>query len=601
MSPEPEPVVQMANITKTFPGGVIANHDVSLSVWEGTIHAVIGENGAGKSTLMNVLFGRYQPDSGRIRIRGQDVKIDSPAKAIALGIGMVTQHTTMIPALTALDNIILGAEPRSAGVIDRTEALRRVGELAGSLGIEVDWNARAGTLSVAGLQKAEIVKALYRGARILILDEPTATLAPQEADSLFALLHSLADSGADGADALHLLVDSGAGGADALHLPVDSGAGGASALQKRKGSGVTAIMVTHKLREVMAHSSQVTVLRGGKTSGERITSETYPDDLLALMLGHKTATPGTRLARETSEDSPRAEAWERGPNSEMLSATVRDGERDGARFVQLGGEDVGARPMSAGTAPPTLEVRGVRALNDRGAPAVNGVSLDVRPGEIVGVAGVDGSGQTELAEAIVGLRSITGGGVWFNGEEITRLSVAARMRKGMAYVPEDRQRDGLVLDYTIAENMILGRQREPTCCGGRTLDLRCMTVKGENAVREHRIRARGGDTVVRYLSGGNQQKVVLARALDGQPKLLVAMQPTRGLDVEATRFVYDTLRKALLGGMGILLFSLDLDELFEMSTRIAVIYNGTLAGIVPKREGTPEGIGKLMVSGSDLS
>jgi simple sugar transport system ATP-binding protein len=257
--------------------------------------------------------------------------------------------------------------------------------------------------------------------------------------------------------------------------------------------------------------------------------------------------------------------------------------------------------MHLSSNPPTLEVRGVRALNDRGALAVQSVSLDVRPGEVVGVAGVDGSGQTELAEAIVGLRHIAGGGVWLDGEEITRLSAAARMKRGMAYVPEDRQRDGLVLDFSIAENMILGRQREPTCCGGRTLDLRCMAVKGEMAVREHRIRAGGGDVIARTLSGGNQQKVVLARALDGQPRLLVAMQPTRGLDVEATRFVYDTLRKALLGGMGILLFSLDLDELFEISTRIAVMYNGTLAGIVPRREATPDGIGKLMVSGSGPS
>jgi len=541
MSSDSTPIVQMAHITKTFPGGVVANDDVSLTVWEGTIHAVIGENGAGKSTLMNILYGRYPPDRGRIRLRGQDVRMESPAQAIALGLGMVTQHTTLIPALTALDNVILGAEPTTLGVLDRARAAERVAELAARLSVQVDWNARAETLSVAALQKAEIIKALYRGAQILILDEPTATLAPQEADSLFALLHGLT------------------------------------------GGGATVIFITHKLREVLAHSSHVTVLRGGKTVGERRTAQTYAEDLLALMLGFRTAHPGVPLARgEEVEEITHPAPWERGPESEMLdNARVSD-------RAQYPTPDT-RHPM------PALELRDVRVLNDRRAPAVRGFTLAVAPGEAVGVAGVDGSGQRELAEAVVGLRPLAAGSVWLAGEEISRLPVAARLQRGLAYIPEDRQREGLILDFTLAENLLLGRQRDRKFGGGTVLDPDRAARYGEAVVQDYRIRAPGADVLARTLSGGNQQKALIARALSGGPRLLVAMQPTRGLDVEATRFVYKTLRDAQAQGLALLLFSLDLDEIFELSDRIAVMYNGALAGIVPRAEATPEGIGRLMV------
>jgi general nucleoside transport system ATP-binding protein len=520
-SPTP-PIIQMANITKQFPGGVLANDDVSLSVAEGTLHAVIGENGAGKSTLMSILFGRIQLDSGRILLRGEDVKIESPAKAISLGLGMVTQHTTLIPALSVLENIILGNEPGS--VIDRRTAISKVTGIAEQLGIDVDWQASAGSLSVAAQQKVEIIKALTRGARILILDEPTATLAPQEAKALFDLLHSLADS------------------------------------------GTTILFITHKLSEVLAHSLRVTVLRGGRTVGERDTTETYSEELLAMMIGQRAACPSVPLGGEAPSLSglPTPPYQLRPSNSPLV---------------------------------PTLQVKNITVLNDRRAQALRAVSLEVFPGEIVGVAGVDGSGQRELAEAIVGLRAVRSGAILLDGADISGASVAGRMRKGISYIPEDRRREGLILDFTIAENLLLGRQRDKGFGGGVILSKELGAQGGDLAVHDHRIRAAGGNVPARTLSGGNQQKVVIARALQGKPRLLVAMQPTRGLDVEAARFVYETLRSAQEEGLAILLFSLDLDEIMEISDRIAVMYNGGIAGALDRKDATVDDIGRLMVGG----
>jgi general nucleoside transport system ATP-binding protein len=526
-SPSP-PIIQMANISKRFPGGVVANDDVSLSVAEGTLHAVIGENGAGKSTLMNILYGRIQPDAGRIRMRGEDVKVDSPAKAIALGLGMVTQHTTLIPALSVLENVILGNEPGAAGIIDRKSAVASATKLADDLGVHVDWRAPAGLLSVPAQQKVEIIKALSRGTRILILDEPTATLAPQEAAALFGILHGLADS------------------------------------------GTTVIFITHKLSEVMAHSSRVTVLRGGRSVGERATADTYPEELLAMMIGQRAAGPGVPLQGDILADETQPSSTE----------------------VPL--PPYAVKPSDLPPVP-TLEVRGITVLNDRRAPAVRSISLDVFPGEILGVAGVDGSGQRQLAEAIVGLRSLQSGSVILDGHEVSRLSVAARQRSGIAYIPEDRHREGLVLDFTIAENVLLGRERDHRFGGGSVLEIPRIAQVGDLAVHDHRIRAAGGNVLARTLSGGNQQKVVIARALLGQPRLLVAMQPTRGLDVEAARFVYEAIRTAQQNGLAILLFSLDLDEIMELSGRIAVMYNGELAGVVDRDSATVDNVGRLMV------
>jgi len=522
--PTDTPIIQMANITKSFPG-VVANDDVSLAVLPATIHAIIGENGAGKSTLMGILYGRYQPDKGRIRVSGEDVRIDSPARAIRLGIGMVTQHTTMVPALTVLENIILGAEPSRAGFIDSRRASERVSELAGSLGVELDLRASAGTLSVAALQKAEILKALFRGARILVLDEPTATLAPQEADSLFRLLHSLRDS------------------------------------------GTTILFITHKLREVMAHASRVTVLRGGKCVGDRLTAETTPDDLLALMIGQRSVAASILTE---------------------LGASPLDSEPTPAYLV-------GREPLVPAAAMPTLELRDVSVVNRRGAVAVRSISLDVMPGEVLGVAGVDGSGQRELAEAIVGLRPLQSGSIRLDGKDITGRSVGDRLRAGITFIPEDRHREGLVLDFSLAENLLLGRERDRRFGGGALLDLRCIEETGEETVRASRVKVPSAEVAARNLSGGNQQKVVVARALMGDPRLLVAMQPTRGLDVEAARFVYEQFQTAQQKGLGIILFSLDLDEIFAISDRIAVMFDGRLMGVVPRAEATVDRVGQMMV------
>ncbi|MGC8667239.1 MAG: ABC transporter ATP-binding protein [Chthonomonadales bacterium] len=509
-----EPIVQMANISKTFRTGVKANEDVTLTVWPGAIHAIIGENGAGKSTLMGILFGRIKPDRGRIRIRGRDVTLNNPGEAIRLGLGMVTQHTTMIPALSALDNVILGSEPVSRGLIDRTSALKRVQELCARLSVSLDWDAPAGSLSVAVLQKAEIVKALYRGASILILDEPTALLAPEEAEALFRLMHALA------------------------------------------GEGTTILFVTHKLNEVMEHSTHVTVLRAGHNVGDRLTAGTTPEELLALMMGGRS---GIDLSR-------REEA--RAPMRVPLSPPV-----------------------------PVLEVQGVTARTDRGATALHDVTLSVAPGEVLGVAGVDGSGQRELAQVIVGLRRSITGAVLLDGTDVTREPPSRRMKRGLAFIPEDRSREGIIADFSVAENLLLGRQREPRMGGGTILDLDVIAGRAAELIRRHRIRGASPDTPLRVLSGGNQQKVVLARELEAQPRVLVCMQPTRGLDVEATHLVYELIRGAKARGMATILFSLDLDEVLELSDRVAVLYDGRIAGVLPIWEAHRDMVGRLMTAG----
>jgi simple sugar transport system ATP-binding protein len=563
MVTSPVPIIQMANITKTFHGGVVANDDISLTVWEGTVQAVIGENGAGKSTLMNILYGRIQPDRGRIRIRGEDVRIDNPRRAISLGLGMVTQHTTLIPALSVLDNIILGNEQTAFGVLNRSGASEKIQQLAQQLGVEVPLHARTETLSVAALQKAEIMKALYRGAKILILDEPTATLAPQEADALLRLLASL------------------------------------------KSVGTTILFITHKLREVMQHSDGITILRGGRTVGERVTRETYSEELLALMLGQRTSGPSVPLTGETAASAPFSGIsmgeksqdtdavpvhplpWERGPQSEMLGRPLKPSSS----------QETSAISSSVSPPVPLLEIKELLVFNQRRSPAVLDFNLQVSAGEIVGVAGVDGSGQKQLAEAIIGLRHIEKGQALLNGVVLNGFTVERRQQLGISFIPEDRHREGLILDFSIAENLLLGRQRDRRYGGGWILDLKRLAALGDRVVQDYRIRAGGGDVFAGTLSGGNQQKVVIARAMEGHPRLVVAMQPTRGLDVGATEYVYNTFRDARAKSVSILLFSLDLDEIFALSDRIAVMYNGKLVGILPRAQATMEEVGRLMVNG----
>ncbi len=521
----PDFIIQMEGITKRFPG-VIANDDVHLRVQTGTFHAVIGENGAGKSTLLNLLYGKYRSDSGVIQVKGQNIteKLRSPSEAIAQGMGLVSQHYALIPALTVLENVMLGAEPtRLGGTLDRKKAERRVRELAEPLGLgEVQMDVKAERLSVAAQQKIEILKTLYRGAEILMLDEPTATLAPQEADALFALLGTLSSQ------------------------------------------GTTILFVTHKLREVLTYSQNVTVLRGGKNAGDFVTAATDEAQLLSAMIG-------TRPPLEKSDL----------PFQEVLSPrTDKTQDRSGRSL---------------------LELQSLTVKNARRSEAVKGVSLEVKAGEILGVAGVDGSGQRELSQAIVGLLKPETGTIRLLGEDVTRLSVRQRQRRGLAYLPEDRHRNAVVLDFTVSENYLLGHQAEGAWGGGVILQPKAAFTRASDMIRRYDVRAASGGAAlpIRTLSGGNQQKVVFARAMEGHPKLLVACQPTRGLDVEASRFVYETLTAARDRGLGVLLFTLDLDEALMLSDRVAVMFNGSLAGVLSREEATVERVGALMV-GSGL-
>ncbi len=504
--------VKMSRITRTFPG-VVANSSVNLSVVAGTFHAVIGENGAGKSTLLNILFGKYLPDSGTIEIDGEDVtgNLHQPVDSIKRGVGLVSQHYSLVPALSVLDNLMLGSSSTSA-ILSFRSAAARAESLISDLGISgIDLRARAGSLSIAAQQKVEILKALYREARILLLDEPTAALAPQEADALFLLLARL------------------------------------------KSRGTTIVFVTHKLREVLLNSDSVTVLRNGRNAGDFKTSATSSEELLAAMLGTRMAVP----------------------------ATVKS-----PRLVEEGAQ-------------PLLELHRVQVRNARGILAVRDVDLQVRPGEIVGVAGVDGSGQNELAEAIVGTVGTSGGKMVLAGDDITTRPVALRMGAGIAYIPADRHRTAIVPSFNIAETYLLGHEQDSAWGGGVVINWALAHKRATNMLQQYDVRASSRGSAVRLgsLSGGNQQKVIAARALEAAPRLIVACQPTRGLDVAATRFVHDALRRAAGNGVGVLLFSLDLDEIFEMSDRIAVMYNGAVTGVMARSEATVAKVGMLMTGG----
>jgi general nucleoside transport system ATP-binding protein len=521
-------IVELIGITKSFPG-IVANSDVTLRVKRGGFHAVIGENGAGKSTLLNILYGRYLPDSGcgTILIDGQDVtgKLTSPLQSIRAGIGLVSQHYALIPALSVLENVILGSEEvLPGGVLRRKEAAGKIQQIMAQLGLSnIDLNVRAEKLSVAAQQKVEIVKALYRRARVLLLDEPTAVLAPAEATALFGLLQTLRDA------------------------------------------GTTIVFVTHKLREVMSYSTDVTVLRGGKCVGSFKTAETTREELLERMIG--TRAPQTEILAELENEI----------KGGVMAATASE-----------------RRPL--------LKIQEATVKGPRGTAAVASANLNLFAGEIVGVAGVDGSGQRELSEAVVGLRALSSGSVqlasadFLSDCDITRLTVRARQKLGIAYIPEDRHRAGMILDFTIGENYLLGHEKDASWGGGFALNRGKIADRATTMIGGYDVRlgTRTSDARAGDLSGGNQQKVVIARALDGQPRVLVACQPTRGLDTGASGFVYEALRKAREAGMGVLLFSLDLDEVLALSDRIAVMFNGQIVDVLPRGEATAETVGALM-------
>jgi simple sugar transport system ATP-binding protein len=497
----------MRGITKRFPG-VVANDGVDFEAAVGEVHALLGENGAGKSTLSNILTGLYRPDDGEISLNGRRVHFHAPRDALEAGIFMVHQHFRLVEPFTVAENVVLG-DHRGAGRsfrLGRRAIERRVGQLAQSYGMQLDPRARVWQLSLGEQQRVEIVKALYRDADILILDEPTAVLTPQEADGLFTTLRAMAELGR------------------------------------------TVIFISHKLHEVKAVADRVTVLRGGRVTATLSTEEATPRSLASLMVGRE--------------------------------------------FVE--GERV-ARPRRAGET--ILETSGLSADGDRGTPALKDVSLLVHAGEIVAIAGVAGNGQRELAETIAGLRAPTGGRVVVGRRALRRGDPRAAIAAGVAYVPEDRLGTGLSPSLSIASNLALKSYRGSSSSRGPLLRLRAIRDRAIELIRRYRIAAPGPDAQARQLSGGNLQKVVLAREFTTEPRLIVAAAPTRGLDVGAIETVHGYLRDAAADGVGVLLISEDLDEILSLADRIAVMYEGAILGEFDAAEADVEEIGLLMAGG----
>ena len=497
---EGTPFLEMRGITKRF-GELAALEGVDLSVGEREIHALLGENGAGKSTLMNILYGLYRPDAGTVQLRGQPAAIRSPREAIAHGIGMIHQHFMLVPPLTVAENVVLGDE-RSGPFLDRRALAGRVGALQQRFGIAVDPNARVEELPLGLQQRVEILKVLYRGSDLLIFDEPTAVLTPQEVDELFAIVRTLRDE------------------------------------------GKTVILITHKLREVFAITDRITVLRAGKNAGVLVTAETTGPAIASLMVGRELRP---LKAREVTPD--------------------------------------------AGT---VLEITGLSTTSDRGAAALQKVDLAVRAGEILGIAGVGGNGQSELAECILGLRAPTGGAIRISGADVAHDDPARTRARGVAYVPEDRRAEGLVLAFTVADNFILGKQDQPPFSRRGVLDGTAIAAGGERLAREFDVRPPNPRAIAGNLSGGNQQKVVLGRELSEEPKLIVVSQPTRGLDIGSTEYVWERLLEQRARGCAVLLISSELDEIRALSDRIAVMFEGRIVETVAAADATEERLGLLM-------
>ncbi len=518
-------VVQMVGITKRFPG-VLANDHVNLELQKGEIHGLLGENGAGKTTLMNSLFGLYQPDEGQILVRGQPITVVSPAAAIEHGIGMVHQHFRLVPPLTVTENIVLGLKGR--GLINMKNAETRVRQVAEAYGIQIDPAATVQSLSVGQQQRVEILSSLYREAEILILDEPTAVLTPQEADSLVV------------------------------------------SLRKMAAQGKAIVFISHKLDEVMRLTDRVTVLRAGRVVFEASTS----------------ATDKVQLAREMiGRDLVALRAEQR---SQVL---VLAGAQDAAPAQAPAAQRAMGEVM--------LEAKEIHAVDDRGLPAVRGVSLAVRSGEILGIAGVDGNGQRELAEAVVRLRRLQAGQLIIAGEEASHWRTHDFLEHSTGYIPDDRQNDGLILGFDLARNATLKLFRRPPYSSFGFLNPRAVNHFTGQLMRDFDVRAQGPFARASTLSGGNQQKLILARELSQNPRLIIASQPTRGLDIGASAFVHQRLLAERDRGAAILLISTDLDEIMLLSDRILVMYNGGSMGELPVGEADAQTLG-LMMAGTPL-
>jgi general nucleoside transport system ATP-binding protein len=479
-------VLEMRHITKRFPG-IVANDDVSLDLYEGEVHALLGENGAGKSTLMNILYGLYHPDEGEIEIMGKPVRLGTPSAAIDAGVGMVHQHFMLIPVMTVAENIVLAIEPKHAGVLlDIGEANERVREISERFGLAVDPRAKVQDITVGQQQRVEILKALYRNADILVLDEPTAVLTPQEARELFEIIRSLT------------------------------------------AQGKSIIFISHKLNEVTEVADRITVLRRGKLIETLPAAGATEEGLARLMVGRDV------LLRVDKGVSTPAE--------------------------------------------PLLQVDDLHVFDDRGIEKVRGASFQVRAGEIVGIAGIDGNGQTELIDAMTGLRKVAAGTVIVGGRDVTHASVFGHFEAGIGHIPEDRQRRGLVLEFSIAENIALHDFRKEPDSKLGWLYPRRLVERAARLIKEFDVRGGSPGTAGGGLSGGNQQKVVLAREIARDPRVLIAAQPTRGLDVGAIEFVHRRLVEERNEGRGVLLVSLELEEILSLSDRILVMYEGEIAG-----------------------
>ncbi|TIW86610.1 MAG: ABC transporter ATP-binding protein [Mesorhizobium sp.] len=493
--------VELAAITKRF-GAFIANDGIDLVVRRGEIHAIIGENGAGKTTLMNILFGLLQPDEGSIRLNGETTVVADPAAAIKAGLGMVHQHFKLVPSLSVADNVFLGMEIRRHGLIDHAAQIERTRDLSKRFGLHVDPTERVGVLSVGIEQRIEILKVLVRGARTIILDEPTAVLTPQESRELFQTLRSFV------------------------------------------AEGMTVIFISHHLEEVMEVSDTVTVLRNGRKVATRPTSELSKDELVRMMVG-----------REVSFDR---------------------------------------RPRAALHGGAVLEVKDLWARDDRRLPAVRGASFTVRAGEVVGIAGVAGNGQTELAEVLSGLRPASHGEAWLKGQDLTMLSPAAIREAGLAHVPGDRMVRGVDRNASIAANTLMGRQHRAPWSRGGVLDWKAIAGNAGALIKSFDIRAQGSGDPVKRLSGGNIQKVVLAREFTNGADFLLIDQPTRGVDIGAQEAIHDEIMRQRAAGRAILLISVQLDELAALADRILVMFNGRIMGEVAGDDADEDRIGMMM-------
>lgn len=502
MSDQRVPVLEARNITKQFPG-VIANQNINLKLYPGEILALLGENGAGKSTLMNIIYGLYHPTEGEILVNGQVVRMNTPRDAISLGIGMVHQHFQLVPVMTVAENIMLGSETVRNGLLDVRKVAEQVTELSKRYQLDVDPDAIIEDLPVGMRQRVEIIKTLYRNANILILDEPTAVLTPQEIEGLFKVMELL------------------------------------------RGQGKSIIFITHKLKEVLRIADRINVLRGGRVVGEANPKTSTQAQLASMMVGREVI-----LTVEKEPASP--------------------GER-------------------------VLEVKGLSARNDLGGAALHDVTLEVNAGEIVGVAGVQGNGQTELVEVLTGLRKADRGQISLSGADMTNAGPRRITQEGMScHIPEDRHAHGMVVSYSVADNLVLNTYNQKPFARGITINQPAILEHAKELIKRFDVRTPTPQTHAGSLSGGNQQKMVVARELSRPLKLLIASQPTRGIDVGSIEFIHNQIVRKRDDGVAVLLVSSELDEIMALSDRIVVMYKGEIIGAVNREDATREGLGLLM-------